>query len=107
MRHCEQRSHRLWHEFGFLPNSFIGHNSIELQEVLAVVFQFVNRLMHVSQCGVPLLLLEGCMDLGPPAFGQFLQRADIQVAVVEEGLQLGHVLDQKPPVLPDGIATHG
>ena len=47
------------------------------------------------------------MQFRAPAACQLLERAHIQVAVVEVRLQLGHVLDEKAPVLTDGIAAHG
>ena len=70
------------------------------------MFQFVNRLYNVGQSGMPLLLFEGTIDHRSPALGQLLEGADVQVAVVKEGFELGHVLDQKTPILANGIATH-
>ena len=71
------------------------------------MLQLVNRLMHIGQCRVFLLLFECVVNLGPPAFGQLFKRADIDVAVMQICLQLWHVLDQKAPVLADGVAAQG
>ena len=75
------------------------------QEMLSVMHQFINRLMHIRQCRVFLLLFEGFVDFWAPAFGEFFEGADVDVAVMEEGVQFGHVFDQKPPVLADGVAA--
>ena len=69
--------------------------------------QFINRLMHIRQRRVFLLLFEGFVDFWSPAFGEFFEGADVDVAVVEESIQLGHVFDQKPAVLADGVAAQG
>ena len=69
--------------------------------------QFINRLMHIRQRRVFLLLFEGFVDFWLPAFGEFFEGADVDVAVVEESVQLGHVFDQKPAVLADGVAAQG
>jgi len=63
--------------------------------------------MHIGQCGVALLLLERGVDVGPPAFRQLLEGTDIEISVVKKRFELGHVFDEKAPVLPDGIAAHG
>ena len=44
-------------------------------------------------------------DAGRPAARQLLERADIQIAVVEEALQLRHVARQEAPVLADAVAA--
>ena len=69
--------------------------------------KFVDGLVHVCQSGMALLLFKRSVNLRFPAFGQLLQGADIQIAVMEPALQLWQVLEQKTPVLPDGVATHG
>jgi len=75
--------------------------------MLAVVQQLIDGLVHIRQGRVALLFFERRIDLRKPAFGQLFERADIEVAVMEKGLQPWHVLDQKAPVLPDGVAAHG
>ena len=77
------------------------------QEVLAVVFELVDRLVHVGQGGVALPLFKSTVDLGPPTLGQLFKGADIHIAVMQKSLQLGHVLDQKASVLADGVAAQG
>lgn len=69
--------------------------------------QFINRLMHVRQRRVFLLLFKGFVYFRSPAFGEFFEGADVDVAVVEEGVQFRHVFDQKPAVLADGVAAQG
>ena len=46
-------------------------------------------------------------DLGVPAPRELLDRRDVHVAVVEEGLELGHVLLKEPPVGADRVAAEG
>src|SRR5665647_2478523 len=80
---------------------------VESDEVFAVVFQLINRLVHVSQGGVALLLFKRFINFGPPAFGQLLECADVKIAVVKKCFQSRHVLHQKTPILADTVATHG
>ena len=61
MRGCLQRSFGLCHEFGFLLIT-------QVEEVFAVVFKLIDRLMHVGQGSVALLLFERAVDIRPPAF---------------------------------------
>ena len=68
------------------------------------MLQFINRLMHVGQRRVELALLECAAHFGLPALRQFLEGADIDIAVVKIRLQLGHVFHQETPVLADGVA---
>jgi hypothetical protein len=60
--------------------------SLQFQKVLPVVFQLINRLVHIGQGGVTLLLLERGIHLRPPTFGQLFEGTHIQVAVMEECL---------------------
>ncbi len=76
-----------------------------LEEVGAVVDEFVDGLVDIGQGGVGLALFEGIEDLRFPAPGQFLQGADIEIAVMQPGFELGHVLHQKTAILADGVAT--
>ena len=69
--------------------------------------QLINRLMHIRQCCVFLLLFEGFVDVRSPAFGELFEGADVDVAVMEKSVQLRHVFDQKPAVLADGVAAEG
>ena len=72
-------------------------------EVRSVIFKFVNGLMNIRQCCVLLLFLVA--QVRPPSFGQFLEGADIQIAIVEIRLKLGHEIHQKTPVLADRVAA--
>ena len=69
--------------------------------------KLINRFMHIRQRSVALLFFKAVVNLWLPAFGQFLQGADIQVAVVKPSLQFWQVLEQKPSVLPNGVTAHG
>ena len=62
--------------------------------------------MDVGQRLVLAVLGEAGHDCRLPALGQFLQRGDIQITVVEECLELRHVPGEKTAVLADGIAAH-
>src|SRR5574341_2634215 len=62
----------------------------QAQQVLAVVHELVDRLVDVGQRGVLLRLLEAFQRGRLPAPRQLLERADVEVAIVEEGFQLGH-----------------
>ena len=73
--------------------------------MFSVMRQFFDGLVHISQCRVLLLLLEAVENFRLPAFGEFFEGADVQVAVVQIGFQLGHEFDQKTAVLTDGIAA--
>ena len=52
-----------------------------------------------------VLLFETGIYLGLPAPRQLFEGAHVQVAVVEKRFQLGHVFDQKAPVLTDGVTA--
>src|SRR5690606_7103223 len=78
-----------------------------LEKVLAVMFEFVDRLVDVGQGLMLGLLDETAVDLGLPAHGQLLEGADIKVAIMEEGLEPGHVLHHEAAVLTDGVPAHG
>ena len=55
--------------------------------------------MDVGERLVLAVLGKAGHDARLPALGQFLQRGDIQVAVVEEGLELRQVPGKKAAVL--------
>ena len=69
--------------------------------------QLINRFMHIGQGRMALLLLERGIHLRLPSFGKFFEGADIQISIVKPSFEFGHVLDQKTPVLADGVAAHG
>src|SRR5688572_32811279 len=72
----------------------------------AVVAQLGDRIAHVAQRGMPCFLAYAGVDLRRPAPGQLLDRADIEVAVVEVLLQARHLPVQETTVLADRIAAH-
>ena len=55
----------------------------ELDEMLSVMGQFLDGLVHISQRGVLLLFFEAVEHLGLPAFGEFFEGAHIKVAVMQ------------------------
>ncbi len=73
----------------------------------SVMRQLINGLVHICQCGVLLLFLKAVEHLRLPSFGEFFEGADIQIAIVQIGFQLGHELDQESAILADGVATQG
>src|SRR5512145_3188970 len=75
------------------------------EELRAVVLQFGDRLVDVGERLVAALLLERLQRLGLPAARQFLERADVDVAVVEERLEPRHPARHEAPVLADRIAA--
>src|SRR6185312_17316841 len=77
------------------------------EQTRAVVAQLANRFGDVLMRQMRALLLEALRDRGSPPARQLLQRADVQVAVVEEALQLRHVAGQESPILTDAVAAHG
>mgnify|MGYP006940264935 CR=1 FL=1 len=79
----------------------------ELDEMLSVMRQFINGLVDIGQRRVLLLFFEAVEHLRLPSFGEFFEGADIQIAIVQIGFQLGHELDQESAILADGVATQG
>ena len=52
-----------------------------------------------------LFLGERVQDLGMPAAGQFLQRGDVHVAIVEELFERWHVLLEESSIGADGVTA--
>ena len=75
------------------------------EDGLAVVAQLLDGFADVGQRPVVAALRGGAVERsGIPAAGELLDRADVDVAVVDEPLQLGHVPGQERPVGADGVA---
>ena len=74
--------------------------------MLAVVLEFVDGLVDVGERGVHRALLETLVDGRLPAAAQFLQRADVEVSVVEERFQFRHPARHETAVLADRVAAH-
>src|SRR5256885_2190628 len=102
-------SWRLSHSPGFPASpwhkKWPGPPDSDTQQARTVVRQLIDGLVHIGQCGVALGLLEGGIGVGLPAPGQFLEGADIDIAVMEEVVELGHVALHEAPVLPDAVAA--
>ena len=74
------------------------------ENLLPVVGQLLDGLVDVAHGEVGLALgVAG--QLRVPALDQLLDAAHVDVAVVQEPLELRHVLDQEPTVLPDRVAA--
>ena len=76
------------------------------EELRPVVAQLGDRLVHVRERGVARFLGDAGRDLGRPAARQLLDRADVEVAVVEVALELRHPAREEAPVLADAVAAH-
>src|SRR5207247_10686190 len=80
---------------------------LELQEVLAVVLEFLDRLVDVCERLVLALLDEALREFGLPAPRQLFQGADVQVAIVKISLETRQVAREEAPVLANRVAAHG
>src|SRR5215471_4689386 len=72
-----------------------------------VMPQLADRLVDVCRGEMRSLLREALRHRRGPAPRQLLERADIEIAVMEEALEVGHVACEKAPVLTDAVAAHG
>jgi hypothetical protein len=70
------------------------------------MFQLTDRLADIVQCKVSRLLLNPGENAGRPTPGEFLDRADVEVPVMEELFKGRHLAREKPPILTDAVATH-
>jgi len=68
--------------------------------------EFVDGLANVVEREVPGGLVHAGEHAGGPATRQFLQRADVEIAVMEEFLQGRHLAREEAPILADAVATH-
>ena len=76
------------------------------KDLFTVVSEFLNGFFDIAHGEMGLFLFivwEGRI----PSTHQFLDRAHINVTVIHKGFEFGHVLNQEPPVLPDGISAKG
>src|SRR5690606_8681404 len=60
----------------------------------------------VGECEVRRLLLEPSRDLRRPKLCDDLEARHVEVAVMEERCELGHITYQEAPILAYAIATH-
>src|SRR5207248_6908738 len=77
------------------------------KQARAIVTQLADRFVDVRMRQMRALLDEALGHRRRPAARQLLQRADVEIAVVEEGLELGHRAREEAPVLADAVAAHG
>ena len=75
--------------------------------MLPVMLHLGDGFVDVSQRLVLAVLLYALRHVRLPAFGEFLEGADIQIAVMEIVLEFRHRARHETPVLADGIAAHG
>jgi hypothetical protein len=76
------------------------------KDVLAIISQFGYRLLYVVQGKVVLLLFEDRQGR-IPSLHQLLNGTDIDVSIMEEGIETGHMFGQEMPVLPNRVAAKG
>src|SRR5690606_29747008 len=77
------------------------------EQALAIELQLVDRFENIVEGAVAGALGEIGAGAGIPVIGQFLDGADVAVAVVQVGLEPGHVTVQETAVLADGVAAQG
>src|SRR5205823_4885924 len=71
----------------------------------AVVLQLADGFLDVGQGAVGQALFGPTeVDAGVPAAAEFLDRADVDHAVVQVGVQGGHVAGEEAAVGGDGVA---
>ena len=75
--------------------------------MLAIIFQLIDGIVNISQRLMLAFLGETGSELRFPALDQFLQGADIQIAIMEVRLELRHGPGEEAPVLADGVPAHG
>jgi hypothetical protein len=77
------------------------------QQALAIVFQLADRFANVVHRQMTGGLAKALGHLRRPALREFLQGADIEIAIVEKSLQRRHMPRQKAPILANAVAAHG
>src|SRR5881398_1259021 len=76
------------------------------KQARAIVTQLADRFVDVRMRQMRALLEETLGHRRRPAARQLLQRADVEIAVVEEAFELGHTAREKAAVLADAVAAH-
>ncbi|MPM31659.1 hypothetical protein SDC9_78216 [bioreactor metagenome] len=90
-----------------LQGGGVGSGLVD-EDGLAVVAQLLDGLLDVGECAVVPVLGRGVVvGLRVPPPRQLLDRGDVDVAVVDVRLQLGHVLGQEGAVGADRVAGQG
>jgi hypothetical protein len=81
--------------------------SLNPKKVPAIMPQLADRLADIVQGKVRRGLLNTGENVGRPAPRKLLDRADVQIPVMEKPLEGRHFARQKPAILADAVATHG
>ena len=76
------------------------------EEMLAVVRELADGFLDVGERLVFALLRKTRNDPRRPAARQLLERAHVEIAVVEELLERRHVAREEAAVLADAVAAH-
>src|SRR5262247_2434372 len=75
--------------------------------MLAVIGELADGFLDVGERHVFAALRETWNQSRRPATRQFLERADVEVAIVEEFLERRHLAREESAVLADAVAAHG
>src|SRR5450631_1068621 len=76
------------------------------EHALAVIVQLTDGFVYVGTRQVRRLLVVTARHRGHPAPRQFLQSADVEIAVMEKLLEFWHQSCKKTPVLADAVTAH-
>src|SRR3546814_13766951 len=79
--------------------------ALRFDEMLAVMFELVDRFIDVGKRFVAAFLDEAFIYFGLPAQGKLFKGADIQITIMEKRLESGHIPDHETPILADSIAA--
>ena len=80
---------------------------VEAQQPFAIELQFAYRIAHIVEREMRGVFLKFLGHLRRPALRQFLERAHVEISVVEKALESGHVAREKTPILANAVAAHG
>ncbi len=84
----------------------LAAHALATQETLAVELEFAYRFAHVVERQMRGGFWNRLRHMRRPALRQLLERAHVEIAVVEEPLERRHVPREKAPVLADAVAAH-
>src|SRR6266567_4262929 len=79
---------------------------LDLDEVLTVVLELIDRLVDVGKRLMPALLDPTPGELRLPAAAQLLQRRYVEMSIVKVVLQRRHPAGEETPILADRIPAH-
>src|SRR5699024_7366252 len=72
-----------------------------LEHGFAVIRQLGDGIANIVHSQMGGILFHAIGNIRCPAFGQFLERADVNMAIMEIGFQLRHVVVQEAAILAD------